>query len=140
MFDEISTRRPGFIEGRRVRLADGRAWSLPLRDPVGEDPEYDAILAAVNEAEDRSECLLAEFALTIFLLTRNYDLRPDPLETLLSFPQGDPALAALQEAVHALYLESVRRSRAAAGATEASVVKRSHPFRPAAPSHRFGTP
>src|SRR4051794_14479361 len=100
MMDESALRRTGFVEGPRVRLADGGLWALPLRDPKLDDPDYDALLAMVAESEDRAEMLRSELALTIFLLMRNYDLLPDALDVLLRFAPGDPALAATQGAVH----------------------------------------
>jgi hypothetical protein len=111
--DERTARRPGFIEGVGVRLADGQEWFLPVRDRVVDDPEYDAQLAAISEAEDRAEVLRAELALTIFLLTRNYDLSADQLNLLLSFRPDDPALTELQRLVHGLAHESAVRSREA---------------------------
>jgi hypothetical protein len=102
-------RRPGFIEGRAVRLSDGQEWWLPFRDPARDDLEYDALLAVICEAEDRVEGLLAELALTIFLLTRNYELAPNQLERLLQFRADDPSLRRLQAAVHEVVVESLRR-------------------------------
>ncbi len=113
MIDEPSARRPGFVDGPRVRLADGQSWSLPLREPVGLDPEYDALLALVLDAEDRAEGLRAELALTIFLLTRNYDLTPGSLDALLNIEPNDPALNELQRVVHQIACESIEWSRRA---------------------------
>jgi hypothetical protein len=113
MHFERSARKPGFVEGVAVRLSDGGVWSLPLRDPDRPEPEYDTLLAVVCEAENRTEGLRAELALTIHLLDRNYDLSGDELAALLSFPPGDPDLAELQDEVHGLVLESLRRLRQA---------------------------
>jgi hypothetical protein len=115
MPDESAARKVGFVEGIRVLFADGGLWSLPLRDPGEAQEEYDALLAAVCEAEDRAEGLRAELALTIFLLEQNYDLAADQLFALLSFSPSDPHLAALQEAVHGLVIESLDRIRQARG-------------------------
>src|SRR5437763_1354519 len=90
MLDESRARRPGFVEGAWVRLSDGSEWSLPRRDPTCVDPEYDAQLRAVFEAEDSAGVLRAELALTIFLLLRNYVLPPRDLSRLLTFAPGDP--------------------------------------------------
>jgi hypothetical protein len=107
--DEPSARRAEFAPGATVVLADGQGWSLPLRDAARDDPEYDALLDAVAEAEDTAERLRAELALTIFLLDRNYALNPDEIRALLTFRPGDPRLSEAQAAVHALALESLRR-------------------------------
>ncbi len=103
----------GNVNEVRVRLSDGNCWGLPLRAAVGSDPEYDGLLAAAIEAEDRPQRLRAELALTIFLLDRAYELPPDRLGSLLSFEPESLALIALQTAVHDLVLRSMERSRAA---------------------------
>lgn len=90
-------------------------WWLPLRDPQLPDPEYDGLLEAVYDAEDRPSGLHAEFVLLIFLMTRNYDLPADVLNALLSFPAGDPALTQLQASVHELVIESARLAHQAKG-------------------------
>jgi hypothetical protein len=105
MADEQALRRPTFVEGARIPLADGQTWSLPERRADQADPEYDAMLRVVFEAEDEAERLHSELALTIFLLARNYQLTPDLYQELLNFPPGDPALVAMQRAVHALAIE-----------------------------------
>lgn len=117
MIDELGSRRAVFVEGPRVVMADGGSWALPMREPRGADPEYDGLLEMVSESEDRAETLRSELALTIFLLTRNYDLSPESLDRLLTFPPGDPALSALQRAVHDVAQESFRLGAAARSAT-----------------------
>lgn len=111
--DERCSRRPGFVDGRNVTLADGEGWSLPTFDSVRGDSDCDAILAAIAEAEGPDEVARFELALTILLLTRNYCLSPDELRGLLSFAPGDPALADLQRVVHQWAVESLRRVEAA---------------------------
>ncbi len=106
MIDERAARRPEFVEGRRVYLSDHNCWSLPIRDPAVIDPEYDALLIAVSQAEDRNGALFAELGLTIHLLTRNYQLRPSDLDELLRFGPDDDALSVLQRDVHLLVLAS----------------------------------
>jgi hypothetical protein len=108
MADEKALRRPTFVEGRRVVLADGQSWSLPTHRADRADPEYDAILRMVREAEDASDRLRSELALTIFLLSRNYQLTPDVLQEILGFSPDDPALVVMQQTVHALAVESMR--------------------------------
>ena len=100
-------------DGVVVRLADGGDWVLPFRDPSRDEQEYDALLAAVFGAEDHAEAMRGELALMIFLLDRAYRLSVERFDTLLSFAPDDPALSAMQQTVHALAIESMRRSRAA---------------------------
>lgn len=107
MADEQALRRPTFVEGARVPLADGQTWSLPRRRADQADPEYDEMLKVVFEAEDEAERLRSELALTIFLLSRNYQLTPEAYQELLDFPPGDPTLVELQQAVHALAVEQM---------------------------------
>ncbi len=109
MVDERSVRRPGFIEGTRIRLADGQSWSFPASQPDRDDPEYDQVLRAVFEAEDDAERLRAELALTILLLARNYHLGPADYQELLGYPPGDPALARLQREVHQMVLDHAEK-------------------------------
>ncbi len=111
MIDEKARRRLTFVEGTKIRLADGQYWSLPGRWSECLDPEYDATFAAVFEAEDNSERLLAELALTILLLSRNYELTPEQFQEILSFPPNAPTLAEMQRAVHEMVLADVRSSR-----------------------------
>jgi len=116
------------MERLHVRLADGETWSLSVGGQAEEDPELDALLAAAIDVEDQSEALRAELSLTIFLLRRNYDLSPDELALLLTFTPDDPALSALQNAVHDLLVERIQGNRAATGvpATENQVPGRSN--------------
>jgi hypothetical protein len=113
VLDEPSVRTPWFVDGPRVRLADGQEWSLPLREPYGDDLEYDSLLALVTGSEDHAETLRAELALSIFLLTRNYELSPEALDSILRFASDDPDLNALQRAVHEVACESFRRGQTA---------------------------
>lgn len=107
MPDERERRKPGFLEGVDVRLADGHLWTLPIRETPRDDPEFDALLKAMAEAEDRAERFRLELALTILLLSRNYDLSSNQIRSLLDFSQGDPALLELQDDLRRL---SVRMS------------------------------
>ncbi len=107
MIDERAARRPEFIEGRWVCLSDHNRWSLPIRDPALIDPEYDSLLLAVSQAEDKNEALFAELALTIHLLTRNYQLLPSDLDGLLRFGPDRDTLSLLQRDVHLLVLASL---------------------------------
>ena len=107
LIDERSARRSEFIEGHWVYLSDNHRWSLPIRDPALSDPEYDSLLNAVSQAEDGTEALFAELALTIYLLTRNYKLRSSDLDDLLRFGSDDRGLSVLQRDVHSLVLTTL---------------------------------
>lgn len=102
VLNERAMRRPTFVEGARVSMADGQTWSLSGRRADQADPEYDAMLRVVYEAEDEAEQLRSELALTIFLLSRNYQLTSDAYQDLLDFQPGDPALIEMQQTVHVL--------------------------------------
>jgi hypothetical protein len=108
MVNEQTRRRPDFVEGTRVRMADGQDWSFPDRLPSKDDREHVAVLREIVEVEDRDELLQAELALTIFLLARNYELTPDDFAAILGFAPGDPAQPRMQAAVHALAMNQVR--------------------------------
>ena len=108
MVDEQARRRATFQEGTRIRLADGQFWSFPGRWSDHADPEYDATFVAIFEAEDVAERLRAELALTILLLSRNYDLTPEQFQELLGFPPDSPSLLEMQRAVHEMVLERAR--------------------------------
>ena len=124
MIEEVALRRPDFLPGSPVRLADGRWWTLP--DPPRPDargaaapggwsgfgPDYAATVAAVGQAEDEAERRRAELALAICLLVRNYDLTADTLCALLGDHPGDPSPAAMQEAFHQVAQEHARSARA----------------------------
>jgi len=107
MLDERKIRRSGFREGRWVCLSDGRRWALAASDHYESDPECDALLRTIAQAEDKNELLFAELALTIFLLTKNYHLHASDIQSLLQFNTDDPALASLQRDVHAFVLETL---------------------------------
>jgi hypothetical protein len=123
---ENTTAGPGFCDGVTVRLADGNEWFLPSRDPRADDPEYDALLAEAAAAEDGADARRAGLALTLALLRRRYDLGPERLRALLTFPDDDdPRLAALQAKVHRLMAAQVRRRGPGRGAVPAPR-RRSH--------------
>ncbi|AGA26762.1 hypothetical protein [Singulisphaera acidiphila] len=103
------------MERIHVRLSDGETWSLAVGAQSRKDPELDALLAAAIDVEDQSEALRAELSLTIFLLRRNYELNPDELALLLTFTPDDPALSALQNAVHDLVVERIQSKRGRQG-------------------------
>ena len=105
MLDEKSLRRPDFVEGIALRLADGGFWTVPMPPqglstskplPVARarmlesfGSRYLALLDAVRDAEDDTEVLRFELALAICLLRQNYQLDPSTLASLLSFSHKD---------------------------------------------------
>jgi hypothetical protein len=111
MPDETRRRRADFRRGPSIRLADGQPWTFP--DPAevaagrgaGVEPEFEALVRAVFEAEDRPDRLRCELALAINLLGRNYELTPVEYRRLLGFPPGSSELARAQAEFHALALD-----------------------------------
>src|SRR4051794_40414025 len=105
MTDEWCLRRPDFLPGTQVRLGGGQEWTLP--DPPARpavnasgpaDPwrggcdsigtDYEATVAAILDAEDEAGRLLAELALAICLLGRNYTLTPADYREILGGESG----------------------------------------------------
>jgi hypothetical protein len=125
MLDEKSLRRPDFLPGIPVLLADGQSWSLPPA-PDRSDPgtaeggpaaaaeggapvlDDEATLTAILDAEDEAERLRAELALAIALLARNYHLTPADYQEILGGDSGSPVIATLQRTLHHVALEHVR--------------------------------
>lgn len=99
MIDERARRRATFQQGTMVRLADGQLWSLPDLSGDESDPVLDALVLAVNLPEPGPEALRDELALTVALLSRNYELAPEAYPQILGFRPGDPAKAELQRAI-----------------------------------------
>ena len=87
MIDEPSRRRPGFLRGPLVQLADGREWAFSA-ETAALGPALGGLLDGIVEAENRPEVLRAGLALALFLITTNYDLAPEELQALLAFPTG----------------------------------------------------
>jgi hypothetical protein len=111
MLYEQTRRRPSFVEGARIRLADGQTWSLPDHPPYREDEEHIALLRAIGESEDDSERARGELALAILLLSHNYDLSPADYQTILDYPAGDPELVEVQRTLHAVATKQSRALR-----------------------------
>lgn len=125
MFAERSLRRPNFLDGAAIPLADGGLWTVPLPGASGQHdrphpmaaefmealgPHYLDALEAVRDAEDRTEVLRAELALAICLLRHNYDLDPPTLSRLLTFANRD-ALRRMQHAMAAVASAHLRAFR-----------------------------
>jgi hypothetical protein len=83
MSEESTLRRPDFLGGTPIVLADGQAWIFP--GPPGQSPStqddadgvvaalfalptYEFLIAALDEADSEAESLRAELSLAIFLL------------------------------------------------------------------------
>jgi hypothetical protein len=129
MQDERQARRPTFLGGKPIRLADGRTWQFPgpeagHREAFGSS--YGPLIAALCQAEDEPERLRAEMALAICLLTTNYDLGPDDLCSVLELPPGDPGLAEMQRGFRELAADHALAARAAAQAKSESAPSPSH--------------
>jgi hypothetical protein len=99
---ESARRRPGFVPTVAIELADRQTWWFPGPDPRPDDPDYQALVRSVLEAEDAPERSLAELALAILLLGCNYALSAAAFQELLIFAPGDPALLRVRAAFSVL--------------------------------------
>jgi hypothetical protein len=107
MSREESLRRPGFVPGTAIRMADGRWWTLPHPSGMGPeegcdpvDPLLMAHVTAICESQSDVERLRAELGLAVNLLRRNYELEPSDLLEILDCGRDDGLLSAMQEAFH----------------------------------------
>jgi len=110
MLDEKALRKPTFIDGHKVTLADGQAWTFPrprirLRPKIGVDgrvdigggpsfgPEYDDQLDVLFGAVDAEpvERLRVKFEVAVRLLRSNYDLTDRDVGELIVLEPGDAA-------------------------------------------------
>ncbi|WP_165250211.1 oxysterol-binding protein [Paludisphaera soli] len=129
MVDESSRRLPTHRPGRKIRLADGRPWFVPAPPTSNEPhdlragPEYDQLLDAACEADSEAERFLAELALVLFLLGRNYDLGPSDYQQLLSFPPDSPALLEWRAELGELVREHLRARGGPSGPAPASTAE-----------------
>src|SRR5690242_7891870 len=81
-------RRPDFLGGLPVRLADGQDWAFAgprelSRADESLRGEVHGLLGAIAWAEDEADRLRGELALAIALLAANYDLAPADYARLL---------------------------------------------------------
>ncbi len=110
ILDETGVRRPGFLAGMSVPLADGNRWCLPAPPLPAElganSPAFRDLIVWYRDGEEveRDQCVLA-FA--VYLLRQNYDLRPDQLRALLLFATPE-AYAEAKALFHELAIEHVR--------------------------------
>ncbi len=113
MVAEVLSRCPAFLAGREIRLADNQSWTFPapLEDVefiVEDEAEYVGLIQAICEAEDRSDRLMAELALAMFLFGLNYQVDPADLEFLFTFPPGSRELTDSQRAFQLLAQDHLR--------------------------------
>ena len=109
MVSEQSSRRSGFQEGRKIRLADGQMWTF-IRPSIDEiwthgssANEFEDLMRAIQEAENDYEKRIAELAFAIFLLRQNYRLVPTELEQLRAdFPPQSLEASNWQHSIHQL--------------------------------------
>lgn len=109
--DEIALRKPGFLEGHRIRLGDGQEWSFPAprlrlvpragdggRIIVGIAPTTElgpdferwfGVLMGVMPSDPMEE-FEARFGAAATLLQRNYELAVDDLASLIYYDRGEP--------------------------------------------------
>jgi len=118
--DELRSRRRVFRPGRQIRLADGQFWTFPraesdLRTEDGGRTGYRGLLGVLLEAETESDRRMAELALAIHLLEINYQLHPEDLAYLLTFPEDSKELADSQREFAELAREHIQADMEARG-------------------------
>lgn len=115
--DELALRRPTFLGGVPVTLADGQDWTIPVPEmrlrldrtaPEGlqfcfgfggeVDPEFSRLRREYEDAEGL-ESLRIEMRLMDLSLSKNYELSDDAAATLLDFAVGKGIMDEAREAV-----------------------------------------
>jgi hypothetical protein len=94
-------------------MADDQEWSFPDPPERGLDVQFDALADARHEAEDRDELLQIELAISLLLLSRNYDLTPAEYRRIFDFDGDRARLGAVQSAISELICSHSRRERSA---------------------------
>ena len=116
--DEMSARRPDFVPGEPVLLADGQEWQLrrpvvefaPADNDAGftvhltldDDGSFGAALDAIEAMDDTasmSALVVLELKVARMVLLANYDLTPVQVGTLLRFGYDGGRAAKLREDV-----------------------------------------
>jgi len=123
-YDENALRKPGFIEGTRIVLGDGQAWSFPpvkirIYPDVADDgsltarfkptyyadgmeKEVDALFGVGSP--DAVEYLTAQFSVAVKLLKSNYDLPNAAFSELLGWVRDDPTSEKMWDKVRAIVM------------------------------------
>ena len=120
MLDEESLRRPDFVDGEPVVLADGQTWYLrrpvvrfaPAENEAGfqvclslaGDDGFGALTEAYERVSEGTDLVRAELALGRAVLLANYDLTPAQFGLLLRFgySEDDPEGSRLRDDVMAV--------------------------------------
>ncbi len=110
MVAEKTRRKSGFAGGVWIRMADGQEWLFSNPPAPGNDPEYDALVQGLLEAEDESEARKFELAIAIWLLSRNYQPSPREYEEIFSFASDNAARSCAQEAISTLIASNLGRT------------------------------
>ena len=102
--DEVTLRRPDFVEGEPVVLADGQTWQLrrplvrftPADTDSGfavvlslnNDPQYGSLYRRYEAVEPGSPVMAESLALPRAVLLANYELTPEQVGELIHMPPG----------------------------------------------------
>jgi hypothetical protein len=107
--DEQALRKPGFVAGCPVTLADSQVWYLPpprlrfkpkfvdgtvtvaIAGAFGPGSEDDTAVLFGNVEADGAEFMRAKFAMAVRMLGENYSLRDEDFSRLIVLEVGDPA-------------------------------------------------
>jgi hypothetical protein len=111
MIDERICRRASFQEATSIQLADGQLWWLPELSLDSRDSVLRSLVNAVICSSDEREAARDGLALTMVLLSRNYQLSPDVYPQLFGFRPDDPARGELQRVIRQLAHSTPPRSR-----------------------------
>jgi len=91
-------------------MADNQEWSFADPPAPGIDAEYDGLFVARREAENCEEVLQIELAISILLLSRNYNLIPADYRSIFDFEDDRERLGAVQAAVSAMIRSRSRQA------------------------------
>lgn len=105
MIDEKAARRPTWVDGTPVVMADNQEWTLPrpvvvfvpaetdlgfeIRARLGDDGTFGTFSKALETAEGGNAFVKAALAAGKYLLLLNYDLTADQVADLLQFNFSD---------------------------------------------------